>query len=1220
MAITPTKIILKHSFNTGAEPDVNSLVNGEIAFNAVDSTLFWKGKSGDLVTKNLNITDDVSAVIADEYSDFLISDINLVADDLVVTYYGENEKNLGNVRGATGVGISPVFVYDYADELPNGLSDPPLAANLQKTGVTCAVLLGAVTGDTPWANTHIYVFKADDITGGSWTDLGELIGATGPQGLVGDTGPNGTDGIQGAIGATGVAGPVSPPATDITLGLVEFATEEEVFDANSTANNTVVRAKHLSIKKDTTTAAVNIGDFTEGGNGKIRIHPDGQVGFTLKNSATAPDAGTEGTGDSVTNILPDGYAALRRDAADIFVDYNEAGSITTKPIGVDQQLSISGTTIILSDGGQVELPVPVIGNLQSLSLDNGDITITGGNTITLPTVEDATQTLSILDDQLTIENGNTIALPVNTAQGVKADSALQAASLDSLEKLNGLVLDATLIDTEDSRLNDQRTPLNHSHPLTDLDISGTIDGQVVAYNETAGAWEASTLTYAIGDVVSSNNLSDLTDPAAARVNLGLDDNTGDVTLAGDGTYLSIANQVLTVNNITESDIDDLGAYIVNINGESISSLSDVNITSPVTSDLVQWNGSTWVNKTIAGAGLLNTLTYDPNNKNGNAFDMDKMDEGATNLILTGSERDSIAGIGTVQGTDFNYDIKAVSSLDTVPTDPRGEGSVDLQTNRDLATQVASGSRSVLIGGINNTASGVQSAVIGGSNHTAGVNNSAIVGGTTNTIEGTSAVGFIGGGNDNTISDGNYGAIIGGNGHNLSGTNSVILGGRFSNVTAPDTIVAGDTATATHNGARVFANSVDVEFASIANQEFAIEASALRLVDTNEGTGKVLTSDVNGSGNWKQPTVFDVRDYGAVPDGSVDSRQELQDTIDAAEATMPGLASVNDVGQAHVVVDLAGGVYGINDTVVISKTIKLQNGAIKALQVMDGATSVAANASSFLLEISANADRTILDGVDFDGGLNGTTRYANLIYNDAGRTSISNCMGIYFPDYGIWHAASSNNSLSKYTNVFLQEWAWGDAGRTDDALRTAAGFFIENTASNFTDCSVHYTKYPFHITGEYHTFTGCMAECGINDNGTTTYQNVSVLLEESANGKFNNCTFRNGSVTLRSASEWGFKNIISGCIFETFYDHSSDYPLVIDSTTLVGTNVEGLIVTGCLFTDTSDFWVDYINFASLTAPQTGTFVSELYYDMQWVGNSLLLKCPPKCFYINFVILD
>ena len=61
------------------------------------------------------------------------------------------------------------------------------------------------------------------------------------------------------------------------------------------------------------------------------------------------------------------------------------------------------------------------------------------------------------------------------------------------------------------------------------------------------------------------SLVDDVDAATARTTLGVDaagtDNSTDVTLAGTGTYISIAGQVITVDPITESDISDLGTYL-----------------------------------------------------------------------------------------------------------------------------------------------------------------------------------------------------------------------------------------------------------------------------------------------------------------------------------------------------------------------------------------------------------------------------------------------------------------------------------------------------------------------------------------------------------------------------------------------------------------------------------------------------------------------------------
>jgi hypothetical protein len=59
---------------------------------------------------------------------------------------------------------------------------------------------------------------------------------------------------------------------------------------------------------------------------------------------------------------------------------------------------------------------------------------------------------------------------------------------------------------------------------------------------------------------------------------------------------------------------------------------------------------------------------------------------------------------------------------------RGINAIDLQLSRSLNTQVASGSTSIIIGGINNTASGEGSIVLGGQSNIAGGRYSAVFGG------------------------------------------------------------------------------------------------------------------------------------------------------------------------------------------------------------------------------------------------------------------------------------------------------------------------------------------------------------------------------------------------------------------------------------------------------------------------------------------------------------
>ena len=87
------------------------------------------------------------------------------------------------------------------------------------------------------------------------------------------------------------------------------------------------------------------------------------------------------------------------------------------------------------------------------------------------------------------------------AEGDLAATALQESSIDTLAKLNAIVTE-TLIDDTDARLTDQRTPLTHDHPLTDLQQSGATDEQIVQWNDTAQEWQATTLTTG-GDMLAS---------------------------------------------------------------------------------------------------------------------------------------------------------------------------------------------------------------------------------------------------------------------------------------------------------------------------------------------------------------------------------------------------------------------------------------------------------------------------------------------------------------------------------------------------------------------------------------------------------------------------------------------------------------------------------------------------------------------------------------------
>jgi hypothetical protein len=147
-------------------------------------------------------------------------------------------------------------------------------------------------------------------------------------------------------------------------------------------------------------------------------------------------------------------------------------------------------------------------------------------------------------------------------------------------------------------------------------------------------------------------------------------------------------------------------------------------------------------------------------------------------FLTGGECVSLlTGITTGQGAVIKTSNSGLIPREEGPSvngNTRGDYAVDLQLSRTLATQVAGGTNSALIGGMSNTASGSHSAVIGGSGNVAFLNSTSI-GGYSN-IAGGSQSSVIGG-RFNTAS-GNNSSVIGGMINRISyrSDNSVILGG------------------------------------------------------------------------------------------------------------------------------------------------------------------------------------------------------------------------------------------------------------------------------------------------------------------------------------------------------------------------------------------------------------------------------------------------------------
>ena len=220
------------------------------------------------------------------------------------------------------------------------------------------------------------------------------------------------------------------------------------------------------------------------------------------------------------------------------------------------------------------------------------------------------------------------------------------------------------------------------------------------------------------------------------------------------------------------------------------------------------------------------------------------------------------GGGTTQ-TPTTLQIRATDE-GIVAGNARGTNSVDLQTSRSLATQVASGDYSIISGGRNNTASDFYSTAGGGMLNTASGFYSTIGGGFQNHATGTAST--VGGGDNNTAFDGYstvgggrsntasglYSTVSGGYGNDANANYSTISGGSNNTASGNYSVAAGRRAkTGANDGVFIFADSTNADFTALAANTFNIRASGgLRLVDGNETNGYVLTCDANGTGTWQ----------------------------------------------------------------------------------------------------------------------------------------------------------------------------------------------------------------------------------------------------------------------------------------------------------------------------------------------------------------------------------
>jgi len=118
------------------------------------------------------------------------------------------------------------------------------------------------------------------------------------------------------------------------------------------------------------------------------------------------------------------------------------------------------------------------------------------------------------------------------------------------------------------------------------------------------------------------------------------------------TASGVTATVLGYLDATSSIQTQIDGKISDITGDNLSALADATITGIASGELLKWNGSAWINNTLAEAGIQAALT-----------DSDDITEGATNLFLTAAERTKVGNITITQAVDLDQLESDVAALD-----------------------------------------------------------------------------------------------------------------------------------------------------------------------------------------------------------------------------------------------------------------------------------------------------------------------------------------------------------------------------------------------------------------------------------------------------------------------------------------------------------------------------------------------------------------------------
>jgi len=426
----------------------------------------------------------------------------------------------------------------------------------------------------------------------------------------------------------------------------------------------------------------------------------------------------------------------------------------------DLAIADGGTGASSASGARTNLGLGTMATQNSSS-----VSISGGSISGIVLIVNSGTITNITD--LAIADGGTGA---SSASGARTNLGLGTMAVQNSGSVNitggsiSGISDLAIADggTGASSASAARTNLGLGTLATQNASGVAITGGTIAGITWTGSIVTSGLTCTGGSITNITDLAIADGGTGASSASGARNNLGIGTLGTQDAF----NVDITGGSITGVYIDLPTTTIVGDSGISVarsgisfvisattalSGLTDVTISSPVSGNILAYNGNKWVNKdvNINISGSLSSLVVD-------------------NLKIDSSTISGIASNYSVNG--FPNGAIVIQPKDTGPLqgsydgNGRGNYATDWQRSRISGEQIAGGDYSVLCGGENNiigpSGYGAHSVIGGGYGNRIYDNENTIVGGRNNTINNGIVNGSIGGGKENIINS-YYSTIPGG---------------------------------------------------------------------------------------------------------------------------------------------------------------------------------------------------------------------------------------------------------------------------------------------------------------------------------------------------------------------------------------------------------------------------------------------------------------------------